>query len=98
MDTIPLVTMGPLIMMGLLGLGAGWIANQLLGQRTELIGNVVTGVVGAYVGGYIQKYAKLDFMQLGNPLLEQLAIATMGAVVVILLARTIATDRHGSHR
>ena len=84
MDTMPL------IMMGILGLGAGWIASQLLGQRTELVGNVVTGVAGAYVGGYIQKYAKLDFMQLGNPLLEQLAVATMGAIVVILLARTIS--------
>ena len=92
MDTMPL------IMMGILGLGAGWIASTLLGQRTELVGNVVTGVVGAFVGGYIQKYAKFDFMQLGNPLLEQLAVATMGAVVVILLARTIAPDRHGAHR
>ena len=89
----------PLIMMGILGLGAGWIANQVLGQRTELVGNVVTGVIGAYVGAFIQKYAKFDFMQLGNPLLEQLAIATMGAVVVILLARTI-NPRHqqGSRR
>ena len=84
----------PLIMMGLLGLGAGWIANQLLGQRAELVGNVVTGVIGAFVGGYIQKYAKFDFMQLGNPLLEQLAVATMGAVVVILLARTINPGGH----
>ena len=92
MDTMPL------IMMGILGLGAGWIASTLLGQRTELVGNVVTGVIGAFVGGYIQKYAKFDFMQLGNPLLEQLAVATMGAVVVILLARTIAPDRHGAHR
>ena len=85
----------PLIMMGLMGLGAGWIASQLLGQRAELAGNVATGVIGAYVGGTIQKYAKLDFMQLGNPLLEQLAVATMGAVVVILLARTI--NPSGSH-
>ena len=89
----------PLIMMGILGLGAGWIANQVLGQRTELVGNVVTGVIGAYVGAFIQKYAKFDFMQLGNPLLEQLAIATMGAVVVILLARTINSGhQHGSRR
>ena len=84
MDTMPL------IMMGLMGLAAGWIASQVLGQRSELVGNVVTGVVGAYVGAFIQQYAKFDFMKLGNPLLEQLAIATMGAFVVILAARTIA--------
>ena len=79
----------PLIMMGLMGLAAGWIASRVLGQHGELASNLVTGVIGAFVGGYIQKYAKFDFMQLGNPLLEQLAIATMGAIVVILLARTI---------
>ena len=65
----------PLIMMGLMGLAAGWIASQVLGQRSELVGNVVTGMVGAYVGGTIQQYAKLDVMKLGNPLIEQLAIA-----------------------
>ena len=64
----------PLIMMGLMGLAAGWIASQVLGQRSELVGNVVTGVVGAYVGGAIQQYAKIDVMKLGNPLLDQLAI------------------------
>ena len=89
----------PLIMMGLMGLGAGWIASQIMGQRSELVGNVVTGVIGAYVGGYIQKFAKFDFMQLGNPLLEQLAVATMGAVVVILVARTISQNHaHGGRR
>ena len=88
----------PLIMMGVIGLGAGWIANTLLGQRTELVGSVVTGVLGAYVGGYIQRYAKLDLMQIGNPLLEQLAVATLGAVAVVLLARTIAPAGGHHHR
>ena len=85
----------PLVMMGIMGLIAGWIANQLVnGGKGDLASNVVTGVIGAFVGGYIQKYAKFDFMQLGNPLLEQLAVATMGAVVVILLARTINPGGH----
>ena len=79
----------PLIMMGLMGLAAGFIANLLLGRSADLAGNLVPGVLGAYVGGYIQQYAHLDLMKLGNPMLEQLAIAVIGAVVVILVARTI---------
>jgi uncharacterized membrane protein YeaQ/YmgE (transglycosylase-associated protein family) len=87
----------PLIMMGLMGLAAGWIANSLLGRSADLASSLVTGVIGAYVGGFIQSYAKLDLTQIGNPLLEQLAVAVIGAVAVILVARTIAAP-HGRHR
>ena len=88
----------PLVMMGLMGLAAGWIANKLVnGGRGDLASNLVTGVIGAFVGGYIQRFAKFDFMKLGNPLLEELAVAVMGAAVVILVARTISPP-HGARR
>ena len=81
----------PLVMMGIMGLIAGWIANQLVnGGKGDLASNVVTGVIGAFVGGYIQRYTKLDLMKLGNPLLEELAVAVIGAVAVIIVARLIA--------
>jgi uncharacterized membrane protein YeaQ/YmgE (transglycosylase-associated protein family) len=83
---------GPLIMMGLMGLVAGWIANLLLGRQGDLISSLVPGVLGAYVGAFIQKHAQLDLMRIGNPLIEQLAVAVIGAVVVILVARSIVTD------
>ena len=88
----------PLVMMGLIGLAAGWIASQLVnGGRGDLVNYLVTGVVGAFVGGYVQRFLQIDFMkQLGTPLLEQLATATLGAVVVVVLARVIAPS-HG-HR
>ena len=81
----------PLIMMGIMGLIAGTIANQLVNNgRGDLVSNVVTGMVGAVVGGYIQRFAKFDFMKIGNPLVEELAVAVMGAVAVIILARVVA--------
>jgi uncharacterized membrane protein YeaQ/YmgE (transglycosylase-associated protein family) len=83
---------GPLIMMGLMGLAAGWIANTLLGRTADLAGSLVTGVIGAYVGAFIQRHAKLDLMRIGNPLLEELAVAVIGAVVVILVARTVVSS------
>jgi uncharacterized membrane protein YeaQ/YmgE (transglycosylase-associated protein family) len=79
-------------MMGLMGLVAGWIANVLLGRNADLASNLVTGVIGAYVGAFIQRHAKLDLMRIGNPLLEELAVAVIGAVVVILVARTIVVS------
>ncbi len=84
----------PLIMMGLMGLAAGWIASQLVNRgRGDLLSFVVTGVIGAFVGGYIQQYAQLDLMKIGNPLLEQLAVSVMGAVAVILLSRVVSQQR-----
>ena len=84
----------PLIMMGLMGLAAGWIASQLVNRgRGDLISFVVTGVIGAFVGGYIQQYAQLDLMKIGNPLLEQLAVSVMGAVAVIMLSRVVSQPR-----
>ncbi|MDX2157100.1 MAG: GlsB/YeaQ/YmgE family stress response membrane protein [Hyphomicrobiaceae bacterium] len=87
---------GPLIMMGLMGLVAGWIANLILGRNADLASNLVTGFIGAYVGAFVQRHAKLDLMKIGNPLLEELAVAVIGAIVVILVARTIvsAPSRH----
>ena len=84
----------PLIMMGLMGLGAGWIASQLVNRgRGDLISFVITSVIGAFVGGYIQQYAMLDLMKIGNPLLEQLAVSVMGAVAVMLIARVVTQPR-----
>lgn len=90
----------PLVMMGLIGLAAGWIASQIVnGGRGDLVNYLVTGVVGAFVGGYIQRYLKLDLMrQIGNPLIEELVTATLGAIVVILVARTIAPGHHHHRR
>ena len=80
---------GPLIMMGLMGLAAGWIANLVLGRQGDLASSLFTGVIGAYVGAFIQRHAKLDLMRIGNPLLEELAVAVIGSIAVILVARTI---------
>lgn len=86
---------GPLIMMGLMGLVAGWIANLVLGNRADLVSSLVPGVLGAYVGAFIERHVQLDLMRIGNPLVEQLAVAVIGAVVVILVARSIVSPhRH----
>ena len=75
----------PLIMMGLMALAAGWIANTLLGRSADLVGNIVPGFLGGFVGAYIQTHAKLDLMRIGNPMIEEFVVAVIGAVVVVLV-------------
>jgi uncharacterized membrane protein YeaQ/YmgE (transglycosylase-associated protein family) len=70
------------------GLVAGWLAGLLLGGG-GLIRNLVVGVVGAFVGKYMVDIMKLT-IGLGNPLLDQIAVATIGAIAVVILARLVA--------
>ena len=38
----------------LVGLVAGWLAGQIMkGKRFGLVGNLVVGVIGAFIGGYV---------------------------------------------
>jgi uncharacterized membrane protein YeaQ/YmgE (transglycosylase-associated protein family) len=73
----------------MLGIGvvAGWLASWIMGG-TGLIRYVATGVIGSFVGGYLMTLLKLD-LNLGNPLFTQIAVATLGAIIVIFVARMI---------
>jgi uncharacterized membrane protein YeaQ/YmgE (transglycosylase-associated protein family) len=79
----------PLIIMALNGLVAGWLAGFLLGGG-GLIRNVVVGIIGAFIGGLLVNAGLLklpfDLGLWGN----QIAVSTIGAIIVILLARIIA--------
>ena len=78
----------PWIVMAINGLIAGWLAGQLLGGG-GLIRNIVVGIIGAFIGGILVQQGLLnlpfDFGAWGN----QIAVSTVGALVVIILARLI---------
>ena len=70
-----------------IGLVAGWLAGKLLGGG-GLIRNLIVGVIGALIGGYIVQALQIN-IGLGAPILNQIAVATIGAVVVVLLAKLL---------
>ena len=72
----------------LTGLVAGWIASLVLGGG-GLLRNLVVGVVGALVGGYVLKFAGVT-LPIGNQWVSDLATAVIGAIIVIVVARIIA--------
>jgi len=76
-----------LIFLGI-GLVAGWIAGLLLGGG-GLIRNLIVGVIGAFVGGWLLSIPGVS-LPIGNALLSQIVTATIGAIVVLALARIIA--------
>lgn len=70
----------------LIGLIAGWIANQFMrGGSMGLGGNLVIGVVGAFVGGFLFRLIGLAAVGL----LGKLITATVGAVVLLYVVRVL---------
>jgi uncharacterized membrane protein YeaQ/YmgE (transglycosylase-associated protein family) len=78
----------PYVILAVVGLIAGWLSGLLLGGG-GLIRNLIVGVMGAYVGGFLVQMLNLR-IGLGSPWLDQIAVATIGAIVVTILARIIA--------
>ena len=80
----------PYIIMAVNGLIAGWLAGILLGGG-GLIRNLFVGIIGAFVGAFLLKAGlfALPFTT-GMELGDQIVVSTIGAILVILLARSIA--------
>jgi uncharacterized membrane protein YeaQ/YmgE (transglycosylase-associated protein family) len=75
-----------LILFLVIGLVAGWLAGQVLkGKGFGLIGDLIVGVIGAFLGGWL-------FTLLGisvGGILGSLITAFVGAVVFLYLLRII---------
>lgn len=74
------------------GLIAGWLAGQILGGG-GLLRNLIVGVLGALVGGLLVKQGWLNLpVSVTNvtnsvPYGTQILISTIGAMIIILVAR-----------
>ena len=77
-----------LVVFLLIGLVAGWLASFIVGGG-GLIRYLLTGVVGSFVGGWLASQFNIR-LGLGNQLIEQVLIATAGAIIVVLIARLLA--------
>jgi uncharacterized membrane protein YeaQ/YmgE (transglycosylase-associated protein family) len=77
-----------LIFIGI-GLAAGFIASLLVGGGGGILRYLVTGLIGAFVGGYLFEAMGIE-LGIRNRVVSQIVTATVGAVIVIILARLIA--------
>lgn len=76
-----------IIAMLVIGLVAGWLASFIVGGG-GLISYLIWGVLGSILGGMLlpKVGVKID---LGNALVNQIVVATIGAVVLVLVGRLI---------
>ncbi|MHC5653592.1 GlsB/YeaQ/YmgE family stress response membrane protein [Stappia sp.] len=71
-----------------IGLIAGWLASLIIGGG-GLVRYLLTGLIGAFVGGFLFNAIGIN-INLGNVFVNQIVIAAIGAIVVVLAARLIA--------
>lgn len=76
----------------IIGLIAGWLAGTIArGRGFGCLVNILLGMVGAVLGGWI--FTKLGIYSAGSGWLYSLAAATVGAIVLVTIARLFSGGR-----
>jgi len=73
---------------------AGWLAGRAMkGGGYGLIGDILVGVIGGLLGGFIASY----FFNVGDPMsginLPSIVIAFLGAILLLFLLRLVGGRR-----
>jgi uncharacterized membrane protein YeaQ/YmgE (transglycosylase-associated protein family) len=74
-----------LIMFLIIGLVAGAIASFYMGRQQELLPNLIIGIVGAFIGGFIAKLLGLTAYNV----IGEVVVATAGAIICLFVWQRI---------
>jgi uncharacterized membrane protein YeaQ/YmgE (transglycosylase-associated protein family) len=81
---------GGIISWIVVGLLAGWLTGKLVrGSGYGLLGDIGLGLLGALVGGFVVGL----FFHGDTGFLGSIVVATIGAVILVLLVRTLSGRR-----
>ncbi len=77
-----------------IGIIAGWLASKVVhGTGSGLIGDLVIGILGAFIGGWL--LPKLGIF-LGVGFVPAVINATAGAVILLIIIRMVRGSNGGS--
>ena len=83
------MSLGDIIVFVLIALIAGFVASLLvMGRGRGLLFNIIIGVLGALFGGWLANQLHIS-INLGNSLLNQLVVAFVGSVILLLIWRLV---------
>ena len=75
----------------IVGLVAGVLASFAVGGGFGLLGDIVIGIIGAFVGGWI--FRQMGWSAPGGGRIGTIFVAFIGAVVLLLILRLIRRGR-----
>jgi uncharacterized membrane protein YeaQ/YmgE (transglycosylase-associated protein family) len=74
-----------IMMMIVIGGVAGWLAGLVLrGSGYGVIGDVVVGLLGAFIGNWLLRAMNLS-INLGTPVLDRVLVSLIGAVALMFV-------------
>ncbi|MCY1033403.1 GlsB/YeaQ/YmgE family stress response membrane protein [Corallococcus sp. BB11-1] len=76
-----------ILLWAVIGLIAGWLASAVVGGGYGVVGDIVVGVVGAFLGGFI--FRALGTSAPFGGIAGTIFVAFIGAVVLLLILRAI---------
>lgn len=74
------------------GIIAGWLAERITGRNHGLLTNLIVGVIGAFLGGFIFS-SVLGFRYEEGLNLPSIVVATVGAVLLLAVTGGFRTRR-----
>jgi uncharacterized membrane protein YeaQ/YmgE (transglycosylase-associated protein family) len=85
------MTLETLVIWLLVGLAAGWLASVVVGGGMGIVGDIVVGIVGAFIGGWLFRamHWHVPVAGLGGTIL----VAFIGAVILLLVLRLFRRGR-----
>ena len=97
-DTISFqVDLTTLLVWAFVGLVAGFLASRaMLGHGVGLLGDIVVGIVGAVIGGFLAKSFGIQVSVSGAPIVGQIIIAFVGALILLIILRLFGVGRRRS--
>jgi uncharacterized membrane protein YeaQ/YmgE (transglycosylase-associated protein family) len=66
---------------------AGWIASMLMGTSGGLVWDIVVGIVGAVIGGFVMNMLGQGGVEGFN--LYSMVVAVLGACILIAIVRAV---------
>ena len=70
-----------------IGLIAGWLASAIVGGGYGIVGDIVVGIVGAFVGGFI--FRALHLHAPWHGMAGTIFVAFIGAIALLIILRLI---------
>ncbi|WP_309890164.1 GlsB/YeaQ/YmgE family stress response membrane protein [Archangium sp.] len=86
------MTIETLVVWLFVGLIAGWLASAVVGGGYGIVGDIVVGIVGAFLGGWL--FRALGVSAPGSGIVGTIVVAFVGAIVLLLLLRALHRTRY----
>lgn len=89
------MTIGDILGWLVIGLIAGWLASMIMGRGGYgIVGDIVVGVVGAFIGGFVARLLNLGGPSATDPISwASFIFALIGAIILIAVLRALSGSR-----